>query len=895
MPDTLKIIFWNARGLRNKFIELEQFIHDYSIDIICINETFLTDTVSLPNIPNFSFYRADGTNHSGGLLMMIKNSIEHEPLNGSQMTTIVECMTMRIKARRAFTLSLVYCRGGPRQIASLRSNLIPEITALCDPSEPFFIVGDFNSKHRSWTCSRPNTAGKLLKQFIDDSGLHLLFPDSHTYNPTSLQMSPSTIDLIITNGIIPCSDPEAIEIFTSDHYPVSFEIHNTYSPLSGCATQIYNYTKANWPLFQTEIDWRIRPLLNTYSARSNIPNSSIDHLVEKLTHAITDAEAISVPTISNKKSEFIMTPELRELITARNYYRKRFTRNRDPVSNLQFNELKKRVKTLINHLKCEKLNSILLDSNANNNNIYKVIKTRRHIYIPHLKPSSPNDRLITSNPAKAQALASHFANCHINQLSNHLKSHTSIVNRTVNNFLNSSSQTTPHMVDVDEIYSNIKNSKNNKASGLDKVNIRTVKKLPPAAIHFLTLIFNFCFHNCYFPTAWKKSKTIPIPKPGKDSTLVSSYRPIALLSCLSKLFEKSILNYLLYEFSYINPFKDYQFGFRSGHSTSHAICYLTNHIRTALKNRLTTGVIYFDIEKAFDSVWHNGLLYKLINMGCNHNLVKLVHQFLSLRAFEVHLGTHISDTKRVPFGVPQGSVLSPTLYNVFMSDFPNLQSKVAVYADDTAIFSSSRFSKKVVKRLQSDARRLVRFFNRWKIRINAGKTVVMFHTKRRLKQLPPNEMTINGTQVPVTSTARYLGVHLDNRLTFKDHMDKKCLQASNAIRRLYPFLRRNNFATKKLKLKIYKTYIRPILSYGAPIISDASVSQKLKLERKQNQAMRLVLNAQRSAKIREMQTKLKLESMSEFLQRIQRKFLEKCEFSENLIIEQLFLGRGGGT
>lgn len=251
----------------------------------------------------------------------------------------------------------------------------------------------------------------------------------------------------------------------------------------------------------------------------------------------------------------------------------------------------------------------------------------------------------------------------------------------------------------------------------------------------------------------------------------------------------------------------------------------------------------FDIAKAFDAVWHNGILYKIIQLGLPRWIIKISASFLADREFQVYVGGASSHRCSTPFGVPQGSVLSPSLYNIYVHDIPQSDKcKIALYADDTVIFASDRFIKKLVKSVCQTAKALIRYFTRWKISVNAEKTQLMFHSKRIKKQLPPNSITLNRVAIPRALSVNYLGVHLDNRLTFKQHIEKAALRADNLCRTFYPYIGRNSFATNKLKLKIYKTYIRPCLLYASPLISRVAKSNLEILQRKQNKFLRLILN-----------------------------------------------------
>ena len=147
-------------------------------------------------------------------------------------------------------------------------------------------------------------------------------------------------------------------------------------------------------------------------------------------------------------------------------------------------------------------------------------------------------------------------------------------------------------------------------------------------------------------------------------------------------------------------------------------------------------MVLFDIEKAFDRVWHAGLIYKLYKLEFPFYLIKIINSFLKDRKFVVRVGTSISEEKSIPFGLPQGSSLSPSLYNLFIHDIPEGGTEMALYADDTAIFTSSRFSKTIEKRLKNKSKQLLNYFTKWKITINKNKTQAIFFSRRRKKTTP---------------------------------------------------------------------------------------------------------------------------------------------------------------
>lgn len=181
-----------------------------------------------------------------------------------------------------------------------------------------------------------------------------------------------------------------------------------------------------------------------------------------------------------------------------------------------------------------------------------------------------------------------------------------------------------------------------------------------------------------------------------------------------------------------------------------------------------------DIEKAFDSIWHKGLIYKLNKFNFPIYLIKIINSFLSDRSFKVILNDTLSIEKEIPAGVPQGAILSPTLYSIYIADFkPQADCDIAFYADDSAIIASGKSSNKIVNTLQKGLKSSIKYYTKWKIKVNVEKTqAILFPFNKSPKRSPTKRLT-NGTNIiPFSNSAKYLGVTLDKKLLFKEHIDK---------------------------------------------------------------------------------------------------------------------------
>jgi len=215
----------------------------------------------------------------------------------------------------------------------------------------------------------------------------------------------------------------------------------------------------------------------------------------------------------------------------------------------------------------------------------------------------------------------------------------------------------------------------------------------------LTHIFNECLRIGHFLTSWKHAIVITIPKTGKDHRHPVNYRPIALLSSLSKIFECVVLAKLN---AAIGPkIRKEQFAFRPQHSTTHQLVSLIDQLAANSNNKLRTVAVFLEVEKAFDRVWHAGLLYKLHTLGIPTSLLSIINSFLTDRSFSVRLNTTISSSRSVLSGVPQGSCLSPTLYLAYTNDVPlNQNAQLNIFADDTMFTTSNKNPKRAAIQLQ---------------------------------------------------------------------------------------------------------------------------------------------------------------------------------------------------
>lgn len=375
-----------------------------------------------------------------------------------------------------------------------------------------------------------------------------------------------------------------------------------------------------------------------------------------------------------------------------------------------------------------------------------------------------------------------------------------------------------HFTNVIEVRSLIKHMSNKTSTGWDNIPNIIIKHLNNKCIKHYTIIFNNCINLGYYPNAWKVAKVIALKKKKDKPNILDNLRPISLLPPISKIFER-ILEISIDKFCHrkgIIP--DHQFFFKNNHSTLHAVNKIVSDVNWHLLNNELVGAMLIDLRKAFDSVWLDGLVYKLLKQEANFHLVKLINNTIKGRKFRVAIGEHISDhTFSITKGLQQGTVNSPVLFNIFTAKLLELfgineepKTYGIAFADDLVIYVADKNIKTIEEKLQTLYNKIKTFYTNWGLKINASKcesilfrNVLSNYTKKYKKiwkqfQLNDKENDII-TPIPHKNQVRYLGVILDERLRFNIHINIQLEKASNTFKKLHKLFYSPYTYAKKLK------------------------------------------------------------------------------------------------
>jgi ribonuclease HI len=419
-----------------------------------------------------------------------------------------------------------------------------------------------------------------------------------------------------------------------------------------------------------------------------------------------------------------------------------------------------------------------------------------------------------------------------------------------------------------------------------------IKSLDEESLSELLQILNQSFAVGQVPGAWKTGMVVPIPKPQKPKDLLTSYRPIALLSCLGKTMERVIKNRLEYIVEDRGMLLQSQCGFRKGKSTIDILLQLEHTIRDALSKGNTCLVVYIDLKSAFDTVCGEGLIHKLARSGLRGQLLKWLHNYMHNRKITVTVDGKESPEVSLSAGTPQGAVLSPLLFNLMLSDIPQLDGiNLHIYADDITVTCSGPNTANVKDTLQEYIHKFVEWAETWGMIINPAKTVVQHFSRKRI-QCP--ELRMMQSVIGYQKQHRLLGLTFDSpSLVWTAHVKYLKTECTKRIDLLKTLSSVTWGSSAKVLRTFYVGYIRAKLSYGSVIYGSAAESTLKKLDVIQNSCMRFILGARNTTPTLSMQVESHLPPL-----KLHRGYMAVKQFiklrskeADNLTVDTLTIGK----
>ena len=374
-------------------------------------------------------------------------------------------------------------------------------------------------------------------------------------------------------------------------------------------------------------------------------------------------------------------------------------------------------------------------------------------------------------------------------------------------------------VDAPILIKLVKFLKRGKAPGPDNMHNEVLRLGTTTSLyHHLARLFTSSIQLGHNPTAWKLATLHMLLKPDKLPSLTKSYRPISLISSIMKLFERVIEQRLRSHLEHIGFINKHQSGFRKAKSTDDHLFRLSQSIMESFNREEHVVAAFLDVQKAFDNVWHNVLRFQIFQLDLPTKMTRWLSDFLVGRLIQVNVNSFFSSQINPKAGVPQGSVLSPLLFLIYVNDLPTLhhkQNSLSQFADDTAQWAFSRNVRIAAKLLQQNLLTLAMWCAKWRIKLNPVKTKVIIFSRSALARKTELNLKLYGETLKIYPQVKFLGITFDSQLNFKKHFEDILDRCNTRYHCLRLLVNKIWGASPATLIQIYKQCVRPIFEYGS--------------------------------------------------------------------------------
>lgn len=832
------IISWNCRGFRSHTADIKDIVSTFHPACVALQETFLKSHAPA-KIRGFSCFRKDVTDTavSGGVCILASNSYPSTALN---LKTSLQAVAIRIHIKSLITVCCVYLP--PRDAISQKdlSNLVDQLPV------PFILIGDLNGHSTLWGSADTNARGQQIEQLLSDYCLCLLNNDAvtHFHTPTKTFHA---LDIAICSPVLMPHLNFAVsnDLHNSDHFPVIL----SFTSVSNISTrpETFQYYKADWHTF-AELASITEEL---------VVKSDIDEAVLTVTATIMEAADRTIPKNFHRPRK-LRHPWWNEACTKAYREQKKlwgvFRRYPSTDNLLAF----KRAKAVARRTRrqSQRESWIRYTSSLTVRTppkcVWRKVKAANGLYQEFSLPVLTANSTIYSAPEDTvDVIGKTFAS--VSDPSTYSPAFQERKRRAEQTSINLRSRKHfPYNCDF-RMYELRRALREVHISspGPDGISYQMLRNLAPESLHYILALFNRIWRENVYPRMWQEAIVIPILKPGKDSKDPLSYRPIALTSCLCKTMERMVNARLVYYLETNRCIPEHQSGFRRGRSTMDNILNLENDIRTAFVRRNHLVSIFFDIEKAYDRTWRYGIVRALHDFGLRGNLPLFIYNFLQQRSFRVRLGTTLSKPFIQAEGVPQGSVLSVTLFISYISKILTvLPTSVngTLYVDDLQISCQGSDMRLIERQLQTAVKHVADWCDKHGYSISPTKSHCVHFCRKRGLHLDP-DIRLGDVAIPVVKEIRYLGVIFDKKLTFLPHilhLRKNCERTLNILK----VLSNTSWGADRTSLlRIYQSVILSRMDYGSVAYGSASKSALKWLDPVHHAALRICCGAFRTSPV----------------------------------------------
>ena len=815
--ERLKVFLVNARSIRNKFTDLETLTYVENFDVIAITESWIDtrqrDFLAEYGLPGYSIFSSERNGRAGGgVILYVKDSlypvlIPKPPIDNIDAVYV----QLRNETNDKLTFGLIY--RPPAQSINTDNKLYEQLAEVCCV-EKTIILGDFNLPVTKWGEPLSSHTGLDLYNNLLESSLYQL-----VHQPTRVR---NILDLVFTTSENLVSNIVVGEEFSSsDHRIVTFDVHFNNNNVSSSTEKIPDYTRADFH--------KLRRILRDNNWELVNQSTNVHDAWTLLTETLNKSTKECVPMrsrrpIKNSKPKW-WNRNIKNCLIAKKLAHQNHNATNNEEDRIAYENLRRNAKRLIKRSKKNLETRVANRSKSNPKEFFSYIRNKK-VLTPTIGPLvKANGEYSKDEMEMAKILNAYFVsvftpdNSHINPPS------PSVHGNNDSNISNINISETDVLRAIDKL-------KINKTPGPDKISPRILKQVKDEISKPLTQIFNMSVSNGAVPQEWKLANVTPIFKKG-DKSHPGNYRPISLTSVVCKLLETIIREKIVKHLEENNLIKDTQHGFRSKRSCLTNLLDFFNDVYDMYDKTKAVDIIYLDFQKAFDKVSHKRLLEKLKAYGIKGNLHRWIEDWLTGRKQRVVINGKESDWMNVSSGVPQGSVLGPILFLIYIDDIDEgLHCKISKFADDTKL-GNRVDTQEQRSLLQSDLNKLTDWAHKWQMDFNINKCKVLNVGSKNEKF----SYMMNDERLDNVNKEKDLGIIISDDLK----PSQQCSEAVKKANKLVGFIGRAfEFKSENNILTLYNSLVRPHLEYCVQFWSPYYRKDIEKLERVQRRVTKMI-------------------------------------------------------
>ena len=845
-PGSIVAMQWNCDHLSSKIPELEGWLCKNDVDVAMVQETKLRDEDGVVCVRGYDVVRRDRWrggrsrySRGGGLVTLVRRGWAYREIAcGVERDSALEALCLEVVSPLGVVWKILNVYVPPESVTGVCEDVLGRLR-VSGSDENWLVCGDFNSHHRVWdSFVAANARGLQVLNWSEESELMLLNDGSATRvgRGTAGESAPDVT--FCSTQLFEHLEWRVIRELGSDHFPILIQ-GGVSGGTQGKGVLVWDWGGARWDEFQEEIRQGL--------AAVSWGGLSVAGLERQFRNLVLRAAWKWVGKKRRGVGGWSGEVVAREESRVRDELRQREGVDWDDIAAAET-----RVREKIREARQERWRS-LLSKGASAGKMWSVVKKANKGKGPGGSSGEMlrvGDRVLVTARAKANAFVSMYERVSRVPVPRGRRLKAS-VNRILRSPGPEPEDSAP--ISLAEVRLALDEMAGSKAAGPDGLHPRLLKMLPSEALLLVRDLFECSFRRSMVPQCWRVGEIVPLLKAGKDPKAMGSYRPVCLTSCLGKWLERVLGNRIRWCLESAGWLSVYQAGFRKGRGVNDQLIRLSQAVWDGYQRREKTCLVLYDFERAFDRVWHDGLLMKLCGTGVSRTMMRWLQAWLSNRLYWVRVEGVQGRTRKFKEGLPQGSVLSPLLVLVYINDLveglAGAGCGVSAFADDLAVWATGKGVEEGRQRVQRASDIVSEWCREWLMTVSVGKcSVTLFSNDRRDCEMNELSVRMNGCELRREKSPCFLGVTYDVGFTFRGHVDRVVSKAAAGTRLLRCLAGSDWGWCSRLLRTTYVALVRSVLLYGsaawAPWVSKSVWSM---IERVQLDAARVIGGTLRSA------------------------------------------------